>query len=1179
MTRVRAFSWGVAVAGLVVLLVVSGGPGAAAVPLGGPRAGGLASGAASVGSATAARSNGGAPAAADIAASSPGPSCAMRAANLSKLFGAWPAPAVLGADPGSCAPGPDQAILDLLSGSAGSGSRVRFSIDLPAAGTDPGSALSDFWVGMALSGVPCAYDGASYLEVELAPPYDDLGRSAGGNWSVVTPVFSLVPTASCDPGCENDTAFLTIGGIAYCEDDVLTDAPGSLGAPAWGGFAPGDALTVDLVGLPNGTDGLGIYVNDTTHPAADVGIRLDANATVTGRALAPLHATSTLLGASWTPAADVAVGWTDCPGSGAAGGASRCNSYDGAAVAAVGVPALTGVHYWDGSSLTYVDGYTSLATISSSGGCSGDAVPCGDFTSFGGSGSYPAWSLHAAGGTAWWAAGGSPATVADAFGGAAAEYAPNGSWAVPHPTTGIASVASALVGPILDVNVTAADPNGVAAVDVEGLFCFGGSSTATTSTVTAVLNATAGSTAYDGRWTAAFSVGTHGGTMGYSVRAESATGAWTAPKLGSTVLNGTGSCTIPALAAPAFTAANVSTVGGGYALNWTESSAGIADYTVYLNASGNATEVAFDVGTATAATVRPGVGGVAYAVRVTATDLAGQNATVGPVGAPPTLEPLRATVTPASTDFLWAGNATAYGNVSVAGGSGPYTVTIAFGDGTFTTHVSDNTTVPFVHVYSTYLGTARLIASATDPLGDAASSAVRLVSVAGTPLGVPQAIASGDGLVNVTFVLPRSPGGPVTGYTVFSTDDPAAAEVLTATWPHNDTAAGTSVWNTTDPWLKVFVPDGVPLFVQVVAWNAFGAGTLSNGSTSLSAVPAPLVLGPIEGDPGGPAPFTDSLSAFVSTGTNDPITSALYTTGSTQVAAAVEPAPGGYYLNASVLLATAGSHVIVLHVADAFSDIGLEVTTVLVTPGAGPVLVLTPPNPNGWFGYVGSPVAMSVTPSGGSGPYTANWAFGDGTDAGGLNVTHAWTAPGNFTILLTATDAGTSGISTWLQPITIYAPPTIVVASSPSTSGRAYTWTFTGSVTGGSGPAKVTWAFGDGTTGNSTGAAPSITHEFPGPGTYTVNATALDPQGRSGSAEVTVAVGGPASGSGGGAYLGLAASVWGPIAIGLGVAAVLLAAAAVALLRKSPPVPDDDEPRDPPRPLPGPKMPAEPEEE
>ncbi len=107
------------------------------------------------------------------------------------------------------------------------------------------------------------------------------------------------------------------------------------------------------------------------------------------------------------------------------------------------------------------------------------------------------------------------------------------------------------------------------------------------------------------------------------------------------------------------------------------------------------------------------------------------------------------------------------------------------------------------------------------------------------------------------------------------------------------------------------------------------------------------------------------------------------------------------------------------------------------------------------------------------------WTFGDNTTSALANPVHFYTAPGNYNVILKATDAsGCTNSDT--TTITINPLPVANFgASSPIKSCLPFTVNFTDSSTNATG---YFWSFGDGTT--STAVTPS--HKFNATGNYTV---------------------------------------------------------------------------------------------
>ncbi|MCK9894156.1 PKD domain-containing protein [Frankia sp. AgB32] len=149
---------------------------------------------------------------------------------------------------------------------------------------------------------------------------------------------------------------------------------------------------------------------------------------------------------------------------------------------------------------------------------------------------------------------------------------------------------------------------------------------------------------------------------------------------------------------------------------------------------------------------------------------------------------------------------------------------------------------------------------------------------------------------------------------------------------------------------------------------------------------------------------------------------------------------------------------------------------------------------------VGQVVQFRAT---GTGVLTAIWTFGDGgTQATGTNASHAWTAPGRFTVTADATlaDGRTPSVNAEIVITAKQAEPpaatgpTARVTLTPATGTAPLTVTADAAAsTAGTNPINtysLTW--GDGTT--ATGAR--ATHAFAQTGDYTVGLTVTDTAGR-----------------------------------------------------------------------------------
>jgi len=149
-------------------------------------------------------------------------------------------------------------------------------------------------------------------------------------------------------------------------------------------------------------------------------------------------------------------------------------------------------------------------------------------------------------------------------------------------------------------------------------------------------------------------------------------------------------------------------------------------------------------------------------------------------------------------------------------------------------------------------------------------------------------------------------------------------------------------------------------------------------------------------------------------------------------------------------------------------------------------------------GQAGSFTASSNADA--TGPVSYAWNFGDGSSGTGMTASHAFSAPGSYTVSVTAQGPYNSDTDTCLvNVIDVLSVSNCRV--SPSRADIGQTVTVNADVTG-SEPREVTVDFGDGDTADSLPA----THSYSDPGTYTVTITATNATG-SDSTTCTVTVG------------------------------------------------------------------------
>jgi DNA-binding beta-propeller fold protein YncE len=213
--------------------------------------------------------------------------------------------------------------------------------------------------------------------------------------------------------------------------------------------------------------------------------------------------------------------------------------------------------------------------------------------------------------------------------------------------------------------------------------------------------------------------------------------------------------------------------------------------------------------------------------------------------------------------------------------------------------------------------------------------------------------------------------------------------------------------------------------------------------------------------------------------------------------------------HASHAYATPGAYAVTAQIQDATGATANFTAAVMVVPRPGVEITVEPINVTD----VDFPLALSSSVSGGTGTVAENWSFGDGTEAVGANVTHAWTQPGRFTSTVRCIDVlGVTANDS--VNVTVHPPLTATFASgnisavSPATVGA--TVTFTSTPSGGTPPYSVVWAFGDASI--ATGL--TVEHGFATAGTFTVTATLTDAVGATVRTNLTVTVATPPSSSG-----------------------------------------------------------------
>jgi PKD repeat protein len=137
-----------------------------------------------------------------------------------------------------------------------------------------------------------------------------------------------------------------------------------------------------------------------------------------------------------------------------------------------------------------------------------------------------------------------------------------------------------------------------------------------------------------------------------------------------------------------------------------------------------------------------------------------------------------------------------------------------------------------------------------------------------------------------------------------------------------------------------------------------------------------------------------------------------------------------------------------------------------------------------------APLSVQFTDTSTGSPTSWAWDFGDGGTSTQQSPEHTFTTAGDYTVQLTAANAG--GPSSTTRSISVTAAPVKPTASftaSPSSGTAPLSVQFTDTSTGS--PTSWAWDFGDG----GTSIAQNPSHQFTGNGIYTVQLTATNLQG------------------------------------------------------------------------------------
>lgn len=405
------------------------------------------------------------------------------------------------------------------------------------------------------------------------------------------------------------------------------------------------------------------------------------------------------------------------------------------------------------------------------------------------------------------------------------------------------------------------------------------------------------------------------------------------------------------------------------------------------------------------------------------------------------------------TGTVESGQSTNFSAVNVTGGSGPYTVDWAFGDG----GTAVGTTV--THAFPA-AGNVTIVATVTDASLLSNSSSFSLSLIAGLSVAW---ISGGPGEAGVNYTFVGVVQNGVLPYSV--------------AWSFGDgsVAQGASV-------VHAYALPG-NYTATVTATDALGA----RASSSLLAVIAPRLAiafptGPTPGEAGVVLPLPVVVSGGIG-----------------PILFAWDFGDGHQSSSDAHAYGATGSYAVTVRAVDALGVAATASTTVNVVPSLAVNVTSTVP-----AGDVGLPLPFNGSWSGGIGPFVATWAFGDGATVTGGSVEHAFGAPGTWTATFDVDDV--LGVERQATVTVLVAPlPSVSIGTSPGSIDAGVPIPFDATVTGGTGAIVVNWSFGD----DQAASGLSVHHTFLRAGSFNVTASVSDAVGGTNRSFVVLDVGPP----------------------------------------------------------------------
>ncbi len=275
-------------------------------------------------------------------------------------------------------------------------------------------------------------------------------------------------------------------------------------------------------------------------------------------------------------------------------------------------------------------------------------------------------------------------------------------------------------------------------------------------------------------------------------------------------------------------------------------------------------------------------------------------------------------------------------------------------------------------------------------------------------------------------------------------------------------------------------------------------GAAAAGAVAVSASPSSV---PSSGG-------TVTITAAVFDAAGNPLTgvpvSFTTTAGSLSASAATTGSNG----EAKVQLTTERTATVVARVGGTGAEAVSGEVQVNVAAANSISVTLAPASP-----VVGTPVVATITPTIGANNLpprvTINWGDGNQEDlgvvAGPRSLSHTYTTPGTYAVVVTATSEGET---TTASATVVVAPVNVTITASPASGPVSTVFSFVVTPSTGSSVENMRVEFGDGSSvdlGPITGAT-SVTKRYASEGSYTVRAVQTNSNGSTGSGEVIVTV-------------------------------------------------------------------------